>query len=214
MLNTKLIIIDGIPGSGKSTTGQRIKDRMDALGIPNRFYHEMEDNHPLRVYDKIYESLADPEEAEEFISKVERLFSRFVQDRNALEEVTIIESWLFQDTISFAYNTGMAHERILGFAASLQEILSEMKPVLIYYYQVEVERNWRWICEVRGPAFAHDRCGLYTDEDFKQAGIMWGSNQEFVHGIVQKWEIPKLIIKNENYLWDQYVRSVMNFLDI
>lgn len=33
-MNTKLILIDGMPGSGKSTTGSFISERLNELQIP------------------------------------------------------------------------------------------------------------------------------------------------------------------------------------
>lgn len=213
-MKTKLIIIDGIPGSGKSTTGIMIKDKLDDLYIPNRLFHELEENHPLRIYDKQFTSFTIMEEALWFVTKVKQLFSQFVHERLNKDEITIIESYLFQDTIGFAYNMGMHHELILDLTESIQTILHELDPVLIYYYQLNVEQNWRWICEVRGPKFAHDRCGLFTDDDFIKAGEFWTANQEFMNNIVLNWDIPKIVIKNKDYLWDEYREKIIDFLKI
>lgn len=68
-MNTKLILIDGMPGSGKSTTGYFISERLNELQIPNRFYHELEENHPLRIYDRQFTSFTDLEESEWFSAK-------------------------------------------------------------------------------------------------------------------------------------------------
>ncbi|MFD1176655.1 hypothetical protein ACFQ3W_10125 [Paenibacillus puldeungensis] len=103
-MNTKLILIDGMPGSGKSTTGSFISEKLNELYISNRFYHELEENHPLRIYDRQFTSFTDTEEAEWFSTKVEQLFKSFVNDRLTRDEITIMESYVFQDTIGFAFN--------------------------------------------------------------------------------------------------------------
>lgn len=213
-MKTKLIIIDGMPGSGKSTTGVLLQDKLNELGIRNKFYHELVDNHPLRIYDRQFTSFTKIEEAEWFIEKVKELFSSFMSERLKYDEVTIIESYLFQNTIGFAYNMGMKPESILELTETLQNILSQLEPVLIYYYQVNVEQNWRWICEVRGPEFAQDRCGLNTDEDYLNAGIFWTKNQDFVFKIIQDWKIPKLVIRNVDYQWDEYRERIFEFLKL
>lgn len=118
-MKTKLIIIDGIPGSGKSTTG-------------------------------------------------------------------------FQDTIGFAFNMQMEEQRLLDLTKKIQFILSQLDPVLIYFYQVNVEQNWRWICEIRGLEFTQGVCGIHTDNDFIEAGKFWTINQDFVFKIVQEWDISNL----------------------
>lgn len=214
MKQTRLILIDGMPGSGKSTTGQWLKETLESNKIPCRFFHELEQNHPLRIYDKHFDSFTNPEEAEWFIAKVKQLFRDFVEERLHKHEIAIVESYLFQNTIGFAYNMGMDESLLLDLAASIQSVLLPLQPALIYYYQVHVERNWRWICELRGPEFTQGRCGLYTDDDFVQAGSFWTANQHFVSAIVQEWEIPKLVIRNEHYLWAEYKTRIKEFLQI
>lgn len=213
MLNTKLILIDGIPGSGKSTTGKLISDRMNPAGIRNRFYHELEDNHPLRIYDRVFTSFEIEEQAQWYVTKVKERFEQFVHECQKHDEIAIMESYMFQDNISFAFNLGMPHELILELATHLQQTIEELHPVLIYFWQPDVERQWRFICDVRGSEWAA-RFGLTTDEAFRQAGETWSKNQEFVHSIVERWEIPKLVIRNDNYLWDDYIRRIGEFLEL
>lgn len=214
MIHTKLIMIDGMPGSGKTTTGQLIADRLAELGIPNRFYKEMAENHPLRIYGRQFTTFTIEEEAEWFSAKVRELFQRFVDERSNTHEVTIMEAYLFQNTIGFGFNLGMDHTKLSQLANEIITILTPLDPTLIYYYQTNVERNWRWICEIRGPEFTQNRCGIYTDEDFVKAGEFWTANQNFVTPFVHEWSVPKLIIENNEYSWGQYKESVFHFLDI
>lgn len=211
-MNTKLILIDGMPGSGKSTTGNWISELLSESSIAHRFYHELDDNHPLRIYDRKFTTFTVAEEAEWFAAKVKQLFEDFVEEITRNDDIIIMESYVFQNTIGFAYNMNMNPEQILDLTKTIQEMLSKLNPVLIYYYQVNVEQNWRWICKIRGPEFTQKRCGLYTDEDFVNAGQFWTSNQDFVFDIVQKWEIPKLIIKNQDYQWEVYNKKIKEFL--
>jgi thymidylate kinase len=214
VMDTKLILVEGMPGSGKSTTGKWISERLSEWSIPNHFYHELAENHPLRIYDRQFTSFAITEEAEWFIAKVKQLFDDFVKERIMNDEVVIMESYVFQNTIGFAYNMQMNPEQILELFQSIQQILRPLNPVLIYYYQVNVEEHWRWICAIRGPEFTQDRCGLYSDEDFIEAGKFWIKNQEFVFNIVRNWEISKLIIKNQDRKWKEYEERITDFLKL
>ncbi|MDR6723641.1 hypothetical protein J2W91_002103 [Paenibacillus amylolyticus] len=213
-MNSRLILIDGMPGSGKSTTGLAIHEQLNEQKIANVFYHELDDHHPLRIYDRQFTSFSIVEEAEWFIAKVEQLFTDFVNNPIHRNQITIVESSTFQNTIGFAYNMQMSEDRIMDLTRRIQNILSALNPELIYVYQDNVEQHWRWICDVRGPEFTQGRCGLYSDDDFVEAGKFWTKNQDFVCNIVQHWDIPKLIIQNKGYKWDEYKLNIFEFLKL
>lgn len=45
-MGTKLILVEGLPGSGKSTTAKMVKDILDKKGIKSKLYSEGDYNHP------------------------------------------------------------------------------------------------------------------------------------------------------------------------
>jgi len=54
MMKTNLIIVEGMPGSGKSTTAQYISMQLNKNSIPSNWYYEVESNHPLECFDEAY----------------------------------------------------------------------------------------------------------------------------------------------------------------
>jgi hypothetical protein len=105
---------------------------------------------------------------------------------------------------------GMNQDKLRYFSSSLMSILEPLDPVLIYFYQVDVEGQWRFICGVRGNEWGP--VSLHTDDDFKGAGILWGGSQTFVRSVVDSWEIPKIIIENKDYHWDEYSNRIIQFI--
>jgi hypothetical protein len=207
----KLVIIDGMPGSGKTTCATMISDQLSSWNISNRCILELEPNHPLFIHDQKFSSFEDDEQADLFIALLQSRFIDFVQDQlNSNHDVTIIESVLFQDAINAAHNMGMNRDKLLQLSSSLQSILEPLEPVLIYFYQVDVEGQWRFICSVRGNEWGP--VSFQTDDDFREAGIVWGGSQAFVRSIVDGWEIPKLIIENKDYLWEEYLNRIIQFI--
>lgn len=208
----RLIIIDGMPGSGKTTCAASIADALSAWNVPNRCILELEENHPLFIRGYEFSSLKDKQQADLFITQLQAIFRDFVQERlNSVEEVTIIESVLFQDAISCAYHMGMDHDKLVDLTSALQGIISGLHPVLIYFYQLDVEAQWRFICSVRGNEWGP--VSLHTDEDFKEAAALWGASQAFVRTAVDAWDISKLIIENKEYLWAEYTDRVIGFIE-
>ena len=51
MLNTKLILIEGLLGSGKSTTAEHLGTFLQQQGIDGRWYLEEDDPHPIPCFD-------------------------------------------------------------------------------------------------------------------------------------------------------------------
>lgn len=66
MVNTKLIMVEGIPGSGKSTTAYRIKSYLDSIKIPSRLYLESDCSNPS---DYAWVSVISFDEYAEFIKE-------------------------------------------------------------------------------------------------------------------------------------------------
>lgn len=71
--NKKLIIIDGMPGSGKTTCATMLSDQLSAWNVTNRCILELEDNHPLFIQGK-FSSFEDEAQADLFIEGLQALF--------------------------------------------------------------------------------------------------------------------------------------------
>lgn len=214
IVDSKLILIDGIPGSGKSTTGEWLCNYLVTNATRARFYDEMAEHHPLRIYDWTIESLEPEDEAGRFQGIVIEKFREFAVNCLAGTTVHIMEAYLFQDTLCFAYMMGMDGARIRRLFHEIANILKPTNPTLIFYQQMDVERNWRWICELRGPEFTQKRCGLYTDDDFARAGREWAAIQEFALSLVDEWTCPKIVIQNTDYRWGDYRRRILGELGL
>ncbi|MFP4162792.1 MAG: hypothetical protein ACLFQB_03145, partial [Chitinispirillaceae bacterium] len=75
-MKSRLILVEGIPGVGKSTTLSYIKNILDDMNIPSRFYYEADIDHPAD-----YEGVACLDK-EDF----SRLKSRYRLNRTVLKE--------------------------------------------------------------------------------------------------------------------------------
>lgn len=207
----RLLIIDGIPGSGKTTTAIRIHNQLIAQGVRAKCLLELEENHPLLPPMEQYYTLNTVEGANAFIQQLFNRYGRFVQEQlSSSEDVVIIESVLLQDVISVSHLQGMNITQLQNFTKSLQRLLMPLNPHLIYYHHADVERQWRFICGVRGNEWGP--VSFQSDEDFVQAGVLWSESQAFVRGVVDAWPIPKLIIENMDYTWAEYDTRIDDFV--
>ncbi|WP_208414697.1 hypothetical protein [Paenibacillus castaneae] len=105
----------------------------------------------------------------------------------------------------------MKENKVKALAKRIIEIIYSMNPIFIYYFQVNVEGNWRWICDVRGSEFAKV-CGLHSDADFQRAAEGWSYTQDLFCELLKEWAIPTKIIRNVDYNWDEYMKEISEFL--
>ena len=78
MIKHKLILVDGLPGSGKSTLAEMLNAELIKYDIETRLYLELEENHPLFIYERKFDSFKVHEESDYFFNRVIELFDRFV----------------------------------------------------------------------------------------------------------------------------------------
>jgi len=207
----RLLIIDGIPGSGKTTTATRIYNCLTSQGIRARCLLEQAENHPLLPSMEQYYALNTDEGADAFIRQLVDRYSRFVEEQlSSSEDIVIIESVLFQDIVSVSHLQGMNIAQLQSFTQSLQQLLMPLNPHLIYYYHTDVEGQWRYICGIRGNEWGP--VSFQSDDDFVQAGEVWSASQAFVRAAIDAWSIPKLIIENKDYAWAEYDARIDSFV--
>jgi hypothetical protein len=121
-------MIDGLPGSGKTTMATRLGSRLEQCGVSVKVYEELCNDHPLRIYDPIYSDFTLQDQSSEFRSRSLELFRQFVERSAQESTVNIFDSWLFQDVIGFTFNLRMDYSDSTDFAFNLMEIISPTRP--------------------------------------------------------------------------------------
>lgn len=209
---TRLIILDGIPGTGKTTGGEAIAKELSELGLPCQFYAELADNHPLRIY-------GDPVKFDTgkiknwYVDKTLSLWSKFSETQIESKHISIIESWLFQDTVGWASRSGLGKARSIQLFMDIQQIISPLFPVLVYFRVTNVQSHLQKLCSIRGRDWGRQRL---ADEDGTciLAAKEFEQQQQFVDAIVSMWDIPKRMIGDRYFDWQQDGAFVVDALGI
>lgn len=214
MTDTRLILVDGLPGSGKSTLSKWLSDELSARNIGHTLLEEQVENHPLRIYDPIYTDFTQLDQSREFRRRTVDLYWAFVASRRDNPQATIVDGWFFGATIGFTMSFRMDWSDSTDFAFDLMEMVYALDPVVIYIAQADVEMNWRRTCEMRGDEWVKKHCGFTEDIDYVKAGISWSAIQEYCLAIIRSWTVPKLIIENTDYDWDDHKAKISEFLEL
>jgi hypothetical protein len=216
MLDTKLILVDGLPGSGKSTTAQFIALQLERNHIPARWFYELEHFHPIHAF-----HVWSREGPEKFLETTLENWRSFVMKGKCLDEVNILESTLFQSTVRLLLQSDIPRQTIIEYTLHTQEIIKELQPVLIYFSSPDVARALREICEKRKKVWEQYFIRVIDGspygknhllQNFEGVVTFFQEYQELTGYLFSKFEMKKLAIENSKGDWKECHRRICDFL--
>jgi thymidylate kinase len=132
MINSKLILIEGPPGSGKSGTAQRLAQEISAAGKACQCFLEWSENHPITIgADLQFNQVMDSALARE--ADLQQQWQAFVKASRTQETVTLMESRFWQTSVMLLYAAGMPRAEVLAHNRCTNAIIQAFNPVLIYF---------------------------------------------------------------------------------
>lgn len=222
MIKTKLIFVDGITGSGKSTTAHFICRQLNKNGIKAKWFYEIDQGNPFNFrpnkavkteeeHAKLY--LAD------YTKQLEKLADEFLKD----DTVYIAESFLFQDVLNPLLYWDIDRDTIFNFYKDFIKAVAKLDPVVIHYYQNDVPSALKKNFQIRGDSWKANR--LAAKEEFaycknrnlkgEEGYINFFQEMSDISLILFKtFDFRKLQIENSKKDWKSYRKQIMEFLDI
>jgi len=226
MIKTKLILVDGITGSGKSTTAHFIYRQMEKNGIKVRWFYEQEKKHPLHLDPKESEKQKDKSDADyskRIMEKEPVIWTDFVNMIKDDDIVYIVESFLFQDVLLLHIMNDVDRQTIKDYSRKLLDIVRCLNPVLIHLYQRDVDKSLRENWKRRGEDWT--KWFIKSDENTlycKNRNIkgengaiqLWQEFTDFTVELFKEYDFRKLQIENSAQDWVQYRKHILAFLDL
>jgi hypothetical protein len=213
----KLIIVEGLTGSGKSRMAHFIARQHRLNGIPARWIHEGELSHPVWVEG------GDDDELARCTVEMFQKWPAFVQSVQATDEVVVIEAAFFNNLIETLFTHNVETAAILAGYDRLQALLAPVNPVLIYLVQDDVPQALRRNYANRGEGFVQFVIDLVAQTPYAQKHNLTGYEgtftfwQDFVNltnTLFAQTRFGKLRIENSAGEWERYNREVVAFLGL
>jgi thymidylate kinase len=143
-----LVFVEGLPGSGKSTTAQWIAHEMERQGRPTRWIYEEEVPHP--VLGAAHGPWAS---WKEWLRDRLSAWASFAAAARTSELATVVDSTFLQASVASTLRRGLDPDLILAYLDRVADLVRPLDPALVYFLEAEPDTAFRKICETRGMAW-------------------------------------------------------------
>jgi len=212
---SKLIIVEGLTGSGKSIMAHFIARQLQYHGISASWVHEGEVPHP--IFSDLDSSI------ERYMAEMRENWVAFVDQIESGDEVRVVEACFFNNFLETLLAHNIEKAQIIQYAAELQALIQPLKPTLVYLVQEDVEDALERNFNHRGTDFRYYVIELATStplakvrgwEGYQGMLLFW---QEFVvltDELFQQFPGRKIKTDNTAGNWDAYNRQVLGYLGL
>lgn len=225
MSATNLIFIDGILGSGKSTTAQWLWLRLIRNNHDAQWFYEHDTTHPIWHLEEQKSMVETGVIEPSFLDDV--ILSRWGELAAALtgsDKITILESTLLQTTVGFLAAMNLDNQTIKEHVRKLEHAIAGLHPALIYFYQNDVAAALQAICEDR----RNDEFDTALIEllggtpygksnqlnDFDGVVRFYQHCREIYDSLLADFPSSKLAIENSGGDWSSYKWQITRFLGL
>ena len=200
-MGSRLILIEGLPGAGKSSTAEHIGKYYLRQGISCEWFLEEDEAHPLD-----FTGLALKDLSKQLIP----LWGAVLQNVVNNHTVTIIESRLWQNTSLFMYMAEFPVGEIIELQDRVNRALGPASPILIYLYQADVEealgrlyelRDDRWMGQEIKKTSRYPWFQSRGKDDFSGWLEFFGEWLNVVDELYSHWPYQKLKVENPHDDW-------------
>ncbi|MCP4580494.1 MAG: hypothetical protein GY839_02670 [candidate division Zixibacteria bacterium] len=214
-MKSRVIFVEGISGSGKTSTCQFLYRQYLLTGYDARFFHEFHIPHPIHEW-----YLTDPQE---WIDTTLTHWQVFVKKTLASEKIIIMDSALFQGTMSVLLELDVDRDIILDYAYRVPEIIRPLNPSLVYFYQADYRKALLKIYQqreektrikkdnfIRTIKYGQNR-NLYGHEGYMR---FVGEFRDISNELFKNYDMSKISIENSAGDWPDYNLKIKRFLSI
>lgn len=133
-MHPELILIEGLPGSGKSSLAEWLCEHINAQGTPATWVPELERDHP--VIDRSTMRTASAS------GYGDRCIARWAEFSNAVQRLEprktiILDACLFQSTVRFLVEYEHGADEIDRYLPTVEGFLAPLYPIVIYLTQTD-----------------------------------------------------------------------------
>jgi hypothetical protein len=196
----RLVLIDGLPGSGKSTAAHSLGMHLQRHGYSARWCWELEVPHPIFEFQEAIEAGAL---RDGFLEGALERWRAVAVDLASADETLILESSFLQSAVQPMFALDWSPARIGAFLHGVVDAITPAKPFLAVLRYDDVEAALEAVARVRGTSYLQLIESKVTDTPYAQARGLSGLSgtieylsayQAVVDGLVATLELPSMTV--------------------
>jgi thymidylate kinase len=224
MLDTRLIIVEGVMGSGKSTLSKAIVRHLRHQHYPSKYVRESFRDHPISVTRTLthWQKIWIEHTPETFIAQSLRHWQAFIAGALPTKKVYVFDGQFFHGDMTGLFIANTPRLQIVEYIAHLVEIIRPLRPVFIYLYQTDVAWGLERTAGVRGKRFLRRQAAWKVDSPYcaerGYTGIpgliqLYRDYRSLTDDLYTRLPMPKLALENSAGAWALDEQRVLAFLD-
>lgn len=213
MINTKLILIEGLPGSGKTTMSTKLFDR---ISVENKcLIQESSDYSPI--------DRGAITDIDVWPARTLQEWEKLAADIVAQQKLCVMEYVWFQHTIAEMLMIDCPRNQIVEFCRKIENIIKDIPPVLVLYTADNAETFLKETYKLRGGEWAAKLDGFIDTTPYGQKRNLTGFDgfvdffndyASITNAVYDDLEIDSITIDVTKREWPKVEKQTYEFLQI
>src|SRR5262245_6216897 len=233
MRDTKLIFIEGLPGSGKTTTASWLTSRLHAERLRVNLVLEHQPEHPLNVGGTLHPSGSTTGEAffhrytpASFVHESFQRWHAFVRDAVQTDAISVLDSYPFQNSVRVLLQLNATPDYMEEYARQIEALIMPLQPVLIYFTHRDLVHAFHALSTIstqRGKAWTDYVVELVTHcpyamarrlEGFSGALAVLSDYKQLTDALLRQSHLPRIVLEDCARGWAGCYQQIGAFLGL
>jgi hypothetical protein len=206
----QLVIVEGIMGSGKSTTTLDIAHRLEASGNLAVGITEGVSPHPIRFdWDAPWSEMQAADLARSSVAK----WRSYVDSARTAARISIVDGQLFHGNLTSLFLLEADADLMAAYCREIVTLIKPLRPLLIYLRQDDVDRAIRAVSRERGETWVSYQADWKLESPYAMrrglAGLegliaLYRDYRAVTDQLYADLDLPKIRIETSRQEWARY----------
>lgn len=218
-----LILVEGLPGAGKSTTSHLLSLHLERHGVDARWYYEHDQSHPIFQYPEVQEVLDHGRLREGLFEDALEKWRRLAESLSGSRQCIVLESSFLQTAIHPMLLMDWGENRIVSFALEAERAIRGARAVLVWLRHADAAAALQAVSALRGCWFmeflvgrvSRSRYGMARKLEAVEGALQYARNyQALVDRILDQLRLPVLTLPVDVIPKSDFVNLIADFIGL